>query len=144
MLGKKRHSFNSRTAREAGRKSAEARRQAREAEPESGVEEAFTEFDDRAELRRIAYDPKEKGYVRVRALDRLIALGDVERSDEGWRESPQVQPGYTIPSWNGTISFALEIGAVSGPELVLLAVEKGGVHLCDDCTERFRKEADAA
>jgi hypothetical protein len=112
MLGKKRHSFNSKTAREAGRRSAEARRQAREEAPEN-----TTEPETPAQtLRRLSLDKNVPAYAQVQAAKALSALEPPE-FEERWMDSPQVQPGYTVPDWYETFSTAINYGCLTREQM---------------------------
>jgi hypothetical protein len=80
-------------------------------------------------LRRLSRDdPANPRYVQMQAAAKR-ALLPIPESEQAWRNSPQVQPGYEIPSWAKTFLWAVKIGAVE---------------LCDDCAARFQKEADDA
>jgi hypothetical protein len=92
-------------AREAAKKSAEARRLKRELAEVSG------ELDPWEVLRGIAGDKKVPAYSRTQAAKALMAQPAPEAEAE-WRSSVQVRPDYEPPTWREVLLVAKAAGAL--------------------------------
>jgi hypothetical protein len=94
--------------REMARRSAEKRRANKAAG--TTARKSPTIDDARAILWEIAENKNSASSSRVQAAAILEKLGEPEKMAE-WRNSAQVQPGYTPPTWKEVLDFAKSIGA---------------------------------
>jgi hypothetical protein len=102
-MRKRQHRYDSKSASEAAKKRWGA-------QPEDTPEAPTIPSTPVETLRQLSLDPNVPSYARVNAAKALAALEPPE-PEHRWQDSPQVQPGYTPPTWPEVIAYAKSIGA---------------------------------